>query len=56
LLKVLNVSQKDKTTLISGVLRLKEGRAPQAVEGQEFKGFKRFKKFERFKGFKISVY
>jgi hypothetical protein len=59
LLGVLNVSRKGKTTLISGVLRLREGGAPQAVKGREFKGFKGFegfKEFKRFEGFKVSVY
>jgi hypothetical protein len=56
LLKVLNVSQKDKTTLISGVLRLREEGAPQAVKRQEFKRFKGFEEFKRFKRFKVSIY
>jgi hypothetical protein len=56
LLRVLNVSQRGKTTSISGVLRSREGGAPQAVKEREFKGFKGFKEFERFKGFKVSAY
>jgi hypothetical protein len=59
LLRVLNVSQRGKTTSISGVLRSREGGAPQAVKGREFKGFEGFEgfeDFERFEGFKVSAY